>query len=149
MAGHFLNERSTISAVDRELFYVITYSLVSSQYRGIFPGKPTDSENSHLLRSTAGDTNAWITYLQISNRLHGTLIVHRDTFHLNAGNMPARPPLWSSGQISWLQNEDVLCFLSSTNWIYICYVEESWLPLWSSGPESIHGATRFSEKYWV
>jgi hypothetical protein len=22
-----------------------------------------------------------------------------------------RPPLWSSGQSSWLQNKDVLCFL--------------------------------------
>jgi hypothetical protein len=35
------------------------------------------------------------------------------------------PPLWSSGQSSWLQNGDVLCFLWGTNWIYICYVEES------------------------
>jgi hypothetical protein len=29
-------------------------------------------------------------------------------------------PLWSSGQSSWLQNGDVLCFLRGTNWIYIC-----------------------------
>jgi hypothetical protein len=36
-----------------------------------------------------------------------------------------RPPLWSSGQSSWLQNGDVLCFLWGTNWVYICYVEES------------------------
>jgi hypothetical protein len=36
-----------------------------------------------------------------------------------------KPPLWSSGQSSWLQNGDVLCFLWGTNWIYICYVEES------------------------
>jgi hypothetical protein len=35
------------------------------------------------------------------------------------------PPLWSSGQSSWLHNGDVLCFLWGTNWIYICYVEES------------------------
>jgi hypothetical protein len=28
---------------------------------------------------------------------------------------------------------DVLCFLWGTNWIYICYVEESRPPLWSSG----------------
>jgi hypothetical protein len=46
------------------------------------------------------------------------------------------PPLWSSGQSSWLHKEDVLCFLWGTNWIYICYVEESRLPLWSSGQSS-------------
>jgi hypothetical protein len=37
----------------------------------------------------------------------------------------SRPPLWSSGQSSWLQNGDVLFFLWGTNWIYICYAEES------------------------
>jgi hypothetical protein len=66
-----------------------------------------------------------------------------------------RPLLWSSGQSSWLQNGDVLCFLWGTNWIYIChveesrpcflwgtnriyvyYIEESRLPLWSSGQSS-------------
>jgi hypothetical protein len=46
------------------------------------------------------------------------------------------PPLWSSGQSSWLHNGDVLCFLWDTNWIYICYVEESRPPLWSSGQSS-------------
>jgi hypothetical protein len=46
------------------------------------------------------------------------------------------PPLWSSGQRSWLQNGDVLFFLWGTNWIYICYVEESRPPLWSSGQRS-------------
>jgi hypothetical protein len=30
-----------------------------------------------------------------------------------------RPPLWSSGQSSWLHNGDVLCFLWGTNWIYM------------------------------
>jgi hypothetical protein len=44
-----------------------------------------------------------------------------------------RPPLWSSGQSSWLHNGDVLWFLWGTNWIYICYVEESRPPLCSSG----------------
>jgi hypothetical protein len=48
----------------------------------------------------------------------------------------SRPPLWSSGQSSWLQNGDVLCFLWGMNWIYICYVEESRPPLWSSGQSS-------------
>jgi hypothetical protein len=43
------------------------------------------------------------------------------------------PPLWSSGQSSWLQSGDVLYFLWGTNRIYMCYVEESRLPLWSSG----------------
>jgi hypothetical protein len=37
--------------------------------------------------------------------------------------------MWSSGQSSWLHNGDVLCFLWGTNWIYICYVEESRSPL--------------------
>jgi hypothetical protein len=47
--------------------------------------------------------------------------------------------LWTaSGQSSWLENGDVLCFLWGTNWIYtsICYVEESRPPLWSSGQSS-------------
>jgi hypothetical protein len=43
---------------------------------------------------------------------------------------------WSSGQSYWLQNGDVLCFLWGTNWIYICYVEESRPPLWSNGQSS-------------
>jgi hypothetical protein len=42
----------------------------------------------------------------------------------------------TSGQSSWLLNGDVLCFLWGTNWIYICYVEESRPPLWSSGQNS-------------
>jgi hypothetical protein len=45
------------------------------------------------------------------------------------------PPLWSSGQNSWLITE-MYCFLWGTNWIYICYVEESRPPLWSSGQNS-------------
>jgi hypothetical protein len=45
-------------------------------------------------------------------------------------------PLWSSGQSSWLQNGDVLCYLWGTNWIYICYVEESRPLLWSRGQSS-------------
>jgi hypothetical protein len=44
------------------------------------------------------------------------------------------PPLWPSG--SWLHNIEVLWFLWGTNWIYICYVEESRPPLWSSGQSS-------------
>jgi hypothetical protein len=48
----------------------------------------------------------------------------------------SRPPLWSSGQSSWLHNSDALCFLWGTNWIYMCYVEESRPPLWSSGRSS-------------
>jgi hypothetical protein len=42
----------------------------------------------------------------------------------------------SSGQSPWLLNRDVLCFLWGTNWICICYVEESRPPLWSSGQSS-------------
>jgi hypothetical protein len=48
-----------------------------------------------------------------------------------------RPPLWSSGQSSWLQNGDVLCFLWGTNLIdTVYYVEESRPPVWSSGQSS-------------
>jgi hypothetical protein len=47
--------------------------------------------------------------------------------------MKVRPPLWSSGQSSWLLSVDVLWFLWGTNWIYICYVEESRSTLWFSG----------------
>jgi hypothetical protein len=39
-------------------------------------------------------------------------------------------------QSSWLHNGDVLCLLWGTNWIYVCYVEESRPPLWSSGQSS-------------
>jgi hypothetical protein len=46
------------------------------------------------------------------------------------------PPLWFSGQSSWLQNRDALCFLWGTNLIYICYVEESRPTLWSCGQSS-------------
>jgi hypothetical protein len=36
-------------------------------------------------------------------------------------NYTDRPPLWSSGQSSWLQNGDVLCFLWGTNWICMLF----------------------------
>jgi hypothetical protein len=48
----------------------------------------------------------------------------------------SRPPLWCSGQSSWLLNGDILCFLRGTNSNYICNVEESRPPLWSSGQSS-------------
>jgi hypothetical protein len=46
--------------------------------------------------------------------------------YIQTGN---EPPLWSSGQSSWLQIGDVLRFLWGTNRIYVCYVEESRPPL--------------------
>jgi hypothetical protein len=46
------------------------------------------------------------------------------------------PPLWTSGQSSWLHSGAALCYMWGTNWIYICYVEESRPPLWSSGQSS-------------
>jgi hypothetical protein len=52
------------------------------------------------------------------------------------------PPLWSSGQSFWIQNGDVLCFLWGTNWIYICYVEESKPPLWFSDQSSLQQIRR-------
>jgi hypothetical protein len=48
----------------------------------------------------------------------------------------SRPPLWSSGQSSWLHNRAVLWFLWGRNWIYICCVAESRPPQWSSGQSS-------------
>jgi hypothetical protein len=47
-----------------------------------------------------------------------------------------RPPLWSSDHICWLQNGDVFCFLWGTNWIYVCYLEESRPHLWSNSQRS-------------
>jgi hypothetical protein len=63
-----------------------------------------------------------------------------------------RQPLWSTGQSSWLQNGDVLCFLRGTNWIYICYVEESRPSLKSSGQSSwlhIQGSGLDSRSYQI
>jgi hypothetical protein len=56
--------------------------------------------------------------------------------HLLSLRTSNAPPLWSTGQSSWLLNADVLCFLWRTNWIYVCYVEESRPPLWSSDQSS-------------
>jgi hypothetical protein len=64
----------------------------------------------------------------------------------------SRPSLWSSGQSSFLQNGDVLCFLWGTNSIYICYVEESRPPLWPSGQSSwlqIQRSGFDSRRYWI
>jgi hypothetical protein len=49
------------------------------------------------------------------------------------------PPLWSSGQSSWLQNGDVLFLLWGRNWIYISYLEDNRPPLWFSGQSSWNG----------
>jgi hypothetical protein len=59
----------------------------------------------------------------------------------------SRPPLWSSGQSSWLLNGDLLRFLWGTNWIYICYVGESIPPLWSSGQSSWFDSRRY-QIFW-
>jgi hypothetical protein len=66
----------------------------------------------------------------LSTNLHGVIICL--TLRVNILGQY----LWSSSQSSWLQNWDVLCFLWGTDWIYICYVEESRPPLWSSGQSS-------------
>jgi hypothetical protein len=62
------------------------------------------------------------------------------------------PPLWSSGQSSWLHKGDNVCFLWGTNWIYLCYVEKSRPPLWSSGQSSwlqIQSALFDSRRYLI
>jgi hypothetical protein len=38
-------------------------------------------------------------------------LVHLETQTFDCRNFLMRPPQWSSGQSSWLQNGDVLCFL--------------------------------------
>jgi hypothetical protein len=50
----------------------------------------------------------------------------------------SRPPLWPSGQSSWLQNKDVLCFLWGMNWIYVMWSsgQSSWLLIQRSGFDS-------------
>jgi hypothetical protein len=50
---------------------------------------------------------------------------------------------------SWLQNGGVLCLLWGTIWIYICYVEESRPPLWSSGQSSLLQIQRSGFNSWV
>jgi hypothetical protein len=60
----------------------------------------------------------------------------------------SRPPLWSSGQSSWLHNGDVLCFLWGTNRSYISYAEESRPPLWSSGQSSWLQIQRFNSRHY-
>jgi hypothetical protein len=62
--------------------------------------------------------------------------LYTETSIIIIANWLTRPPLWSSGQSSWLHNGVVLFFLWGTNWIYICYVEESRPPLCSSGQSS-------------
>jgi hypothetical protein len=78
-----------------------------------------------------------IQVFEMTNILH---TIHRATAmadkHFETLKLKIGRPLWSSGQSSWLQNGDVLCFLWGTNWIYICYVEESRPHLWSSGHSS-------------
>jgi hypothetical protein len=76
--------------------------------------------------------------LDIFRRVHSTLMrlpFSCSTYVMCLVHAP-RPPLWSSGQSSCLQDGDVLCFLWGTNWIYMCYVEESRPPLWPSGQSS-------------
>jgi hypothetical protein len=64
------------------------------------------------------------------------LKVRMSSYQFNTCFQNGWPPLLSSGQSSWLQSGDVLCFLWGTNWIDVCYVEESRPPLWSSGQSS-------------
>jgi hypothetical protein len=72
-------------------------------------------------------------YNSLADSGHGVIVLY--IYFLNIIYL-SRPPLWYSGQSSWLQNGDVLYFLWSKNWIYICCVEESRPPLWSSGQSS-------------
>jgi hypothetical protein len=53
----------------------------------------------------------------------------------NLSSSFCRPPPWSSGQSSWLQNGDY-CVSCEVRTEFICYAEESRPPLWSSGQSS-------------
>jgi hypothetical protein len=49
----------------------------------------------------------------------------------------SRPPLWPSGQSSWLHNGDVFIVVSfEVRTEFICYVEDSRTHMWSSGQSS-------------
>jgi hypothetical protein len=85
-----------------------------------------DGTETHLRWSKG--SNIVITYTGVSKI--------RNTANTKLSYQLRWPPLWSSGQSSWLHNGEVMCFLWGTNWIYICYVEESRPPLWSSGQSS-------------
>jgi hypothetical protein len=78
----------------------------------------------------------YICYVEESGRSVGIVRSRTQTMEFVCYVEESRPPLWSSGQSSWLQNGDVLCFLWRTNWICIRYVEERRPPLWSSGQSS-------------
>jgi hypothetical protein len=73
-------------------------------------------------------TGITLPFLSARQRLH--LIILATVFHNNIGcSLAVRVPGYST---------EMYCFLWGTNWIYsyICYVEESRPPLWSSGLSS-------------
>jgi hypothetical protein len=72
----------------------------------------------------------WKKVVILTVAMEGTLDVV--PVHFKTYTIRKSPTLRSSGQCSWPRNGDVLCFLWGTNWIYICYVEESRPTLWSS-----------------
>jgi hypothetical protein len=64
----------------------------------------------------------------------------------------SRPPLWSSGQNSWLHNGNIFWFLCCTNWICVCYVEEIRPPLWSNGQSAwvqLQKSGLYSRRYHI
>jgi hypothetical protein len=83
-------------------------------------------------RATGPLKNEWKGHLDTP----GEYILKPLTFQFKHSVPTSEIASVSSGQSSWLQNGDVVCFLWGTNWIYICYIGESRPPLWSSGQSS-------------
>jgi hypothetical protein len=101
----------------------------------------TTTKAAEVLGATTEKSRMWsvsrhqrLLHELIRNKVRNLLLilVNLTTRYTGCGG----PPLWSSDQSSWLQNGYVLCFLWGTNWIYVCYVEESRPPLLSSGQSS-------------
>jgi hypothetical protein len=74
----------------------------------------------------------WLITMWLRQRSHSMVSLPYNAIQdrgFRSGPYNIRPPLWSSGQSSWLQNADVLCFLWGTNWIYMLSRKKERLPL--------------------
>jgi hypothetical protein len=116
-----------------------------SKHQGLVRPEGLGELKKNSFTSSGLETAAFQVIAQCLNQLTRLLLIL--SLYLCTG-----PPLWSSGQSSWLHNGDVLCFLWGTKWIDICYVEESRPPLWSSGQSSwlqIQKSAFYSQLYQI
>jgi hypothetical protein len=122
---------------------ILYWYLIWSSYMGTVgklhnPFTASATLDNHCIHCIAYDRHCGlvVTVPGYRTELYCTSCEVRTEFIYICYSEESRPPLWSSGQSSWLQNGDALYFLRGTNWIYICYAEESRPPLWSSGQSS-------------